>query len=133
MNRLQLAALFLPLALGVTISLLAVRRFKRDLHDNIWSEAQLESVRDLVTNPIWLWASAIFIVPILLSIIFTKDIGHTGAGGFICLALLPAQTAQRIRQLLTPKENATSVFADSQNFKPIRSGHWGQPPIHPSE
>jgi hypothetical protein len=133
MNRLRLAALTAPLAIGVTVSLLAVRRFKRSFHDNIWSEAELEPVKALVTNPIWLWASAIFIAPCLLSIIFSENTAHTGAGGFICLALLPAQTAQRIRQLLTPKEKTTSVFADWQSSKPIRSDHWGDQSLHPSE
>jgi hypothetical protein len=133
MNRLRLATLYASLPIGVAISLLAVRRFKRGFHANIWSEAELEPVKALVTNPIWLWASAIFIAPVLLSIIFTRDIGHAGAGGFMCLGLFPAQTAQRIRQLLTPKEKSTAVFADWQNFKPIRSDHWGDQPLHPSE
>jgi hypothetical protein len=132
-NRLQLAALTIPLALGLAVSLLAVRRFKRGFHDNIWTEADLEPVKVLVTNRIWLWASLALIVPPLVSIILNKNLAHPGAGGFICLALLPTQTAQHIQQLLTPKEKSTSVFADWQNSKPISSGHWGQPPVHPSE
>ena len=133
MNRLRLAALLIPFALGLPLCLLAVRRFKRGFYDNIWSEAELEPVKALVTNPIWTWASVILIAPTLLSIILSKDTAHIGAGGFICVALLPTQTAQRIRQLLTPKEKSTGALADWQNSKPISSGHWGQPPVHPSE
>jgi hypothetical protein len=133
MNRLRFAALSAPLAIGITVSLLAVRRFKRGFYDNIWSEAELEPVKALVTNPIWTWASVILIAPPLLSIILNKNLAHTGAGGFICLALLPTQTAQHIRQLLTPKEKSIGALADWQNSKPISSGHWGQPPVHPSK
>jgi hypothetical protein len=132
-NRLRLLAFLAPFALGLSVSLYAERQFRRGFQNDIWSDAELEPVKALVRNPIWTWASMMLIVPTLLSIIFSQNIAHTGTGAFICIALLPTQTAQRIRQLMTPKEKSTGFFADWQNVKPIRSDHWGDQPLHPSE
>jgi hypothetical protein len=132
-NRLRLIAFLAPLALGLSVSLSAERKFKRGFQNDIWNDAELEPVKELVANPIWNWASLILIVPCFLSVILSKNLAHTGAGGFICMALLPTQTAQRIRQLITPRRKPAGGLIDWHNFKPIRSDHWGDQPVHPSE
>lgn len=132
-NRLRLLAFLAPFALGLSVSLYAERQFRRGFQNDIWNDAELEPVKALVGNPIWTWASLILIAPCLLTVILSQNTAHTGAGAFICIALLPTQTAQRIRQLLRPKEKSTGVFADWQNFKPLRSDHWGDQPLHSSE
>jgi len=132
-NRLRLLAFLAPFALGLSVSLYSERQFKRGFQNDIWSDAELEPVKALVGNPIWTWASLILIAPCLLTVIFSQNTGHIGAGGFICIVLLPTQTAQRIRQLITPRTKSTGGLMDWHNFKPIRSDHWGEQPIPPSE
>jgi hypothetical protein len=132
-NRLRITAFLAPFALGLSLSFWAERQFKRCFQNDIWSDTELEPVKALVSNPIWTWAALALIVPGLLSAIYSGHSAHTGGGVLIYTALLPAQTVQRIRQLITPRIKSTSVFADWQNFKPIRSDHWGEQPVPPSE
>jgi hypothetical protein len=131
MNRLRFIAFFAPFAIGVTVSLLAERRLKRGLQDEIWSEAQLEPMLTLVAKPIWSWTGWLLFGAAAVSVIFSARTAHTG-GSLFYILLYPIQTAMRIRQLVTPKIQSTGGLKDWQNFKPIRSEHWGQP-IHPSE
>jgi hypothetical protein len=132
-NRLRITAFLAPFALGLSLSFWAERQFKRSFQNDIWSDAELEPVKALVTNPIWTWTSLALIVPGLLSMIFSGHSAHTGGAVFIYTALLPTQTAQRIRQLITPKIKPTGGLIDWHNFKPIRSDHWGEQPIPRSE
>jgi len=127
-NRLRLIAFLTPFALGLPLSLLAERQFIRCFQNNIWSDAELEPVKALVANPVWTWTSLALIVPWLVSVIFSR---HTIGGAFICIALLPTQTAQRIRQVITPRIEPPGRLFDWHNFKPLHSDHWGQPPVHP--
>jgi hypothetical protein len=130
-NRLRLIAFLTPFALGLSLSLLAERQFKRGFQNNIWSDAELEPVKALVANSIWPWTSLALIVPLLVSVIFSGHSTHTSGGAFFCIALLPTQTAQRIRQLITPRIESAGGLIDWNNFKPLHSDHWGQPPVHP--
>ena len=52
---------------------------------------------------------------------------RTNAGSFVYILLLPLQTATRLRQMLTPSLGGKDGLIDWQNFKPIRSEHWGKP------
>src|SRR5271170_1801134 len=69
LNRLRITTGFAPFVLGIAISLWAERRLKRGLHNEIWTEAQLEPVRALVAKPIWSWISILIIVAIALQVI----------------------------------------------------------------
>jgi hypothetical protein len=133
MNRLRLISLLGPFVVGMTVSFLAERRFKRCVNNQTWSEAQLEPVRALIAKPIWSWTSGLLIGATALSLIFILRREHTGAGAYIYMLLLPTQTVTRIRQLVTPRVKSTGGLIDWRSFKPIHSDHWGQQPIHPSE
>ncbi|WP_158945129.1 hypothetical protein [Granulicella sp. S190] len=133
MNRLRFVAFFTPLALGLAISQVAERRFNRGFHDDLWSEAELEPVKALVANPIWRWASLILCCFGLLAMIFSNNPKTHFSGILFYVFLVPTQTAMRIRQLVTSRVKTTGVFRDWKNVKPIRSDHWGQQPIPPSE
>jgi hypothetical protein len=132
MNLLRSIALFIPFVLGVTVSRLAVRRFKRGLDAAVWSEAQLEPVRTLVTKPVWTWATAALFVALALSVIFSVRTGHLGGGGFVYLLFFPIQTMSRIRYLLNPRAASNEALTDWGSSEPLQSDRWGQPPVHPS-
>ena len=130
MNRLRFVAFFTPFVLGLSISFSAERRFKRAFLDDIWSEAELEPVKALISYPIWTQASLILMGIALFAVIFTSPRTHF-SGVFFYILLIPSQTATRLRQLVSPTVKTTGVFMDWQNFKSIHSDHWGQPPVHP--
>lgn len=128
---LRFVAYFAPFTIGFSICWLAERRFKRDFLDNVWSEAELEPVKTLVANPIWTRIGVILAAIAVLSLIFSLRTDHPRTLFYVLL--LPAQTVQRIRQLVTPRVKSTGGLIDFRSFKPIHSDHWGQRPIHPAE
>jgi len=89
-------------------------------------------VRTLVTKPGWAWMSTAFIAAIALNVIFNARTSHAGAL-YTYVLLFPVQIVTRIRQLVAPRPHSGGALIDWQNFKPIQSEHWGQPPVHPSE
>jgi hypothetical protein len=106
MNRLRFVAYFAPFAIGIAISLWAEQQLKRGFQDEIWSEAELESVRTLITKPVWSWASWLLIGAAVVSVIFSARTAHTD-GNFFYTLIFPILTATRIRQLVTPKIEST--------------------------
>jgi hypothetical protein len=132
MNSLRLGAVFGPFLLGLGISLWSERRFKRGFQNGIWSEAEVESVRTLVTKPGWAWMSTVFIAAIVLNVIFSARTSHAG-GLYTYVLLFPVQIVTRIRQLVAPAPKSGGALIDWQSSKTIHSDHWGQPPVHPSE
>jgi hypothetical protein len=130
---LRFVAYFAPFTIGFSICWLAERRFKRGFLDNVWSEAELEPVKTVVTNSIWTRTGVILAVISVLSLIFSLRTDHPGSRTLFYVLLLPAQTVQRIRQLVTPRVKSTGDLIDFRSFKPIHSDYWGQPPVHPSE
>jgi hypothetical protein len=131
-NRLRFIAYFAPFAIGLALSLWAEHRFKGGLKGEIWSEAELEPVRAMVAKPLWSWTSWLLIGAAVVAMILFAFTAGTGHMALLYLLFYPIQTAARLRQLLTPKIT-TGGLKDWQNFQPIHSDHWGEPPLHPSE
>ena len=126
MNRSRIIAFSGPLLVGLPISVWAERRFNEGVRDETWSEAELAPVLSLVVKPIWSWGSWMILVACVLSSVLWE---HRDGGSFVYILLYPLQLATRMRQLLTPKPRPNGGLLDLQNFKPIRSEHWGEPAL----
>jgi hypothetical protein len=103
---------------------LAEKRLRQGFLDDVWSEEELASVRAMLAQPIWRWGGLMVVAAAVFSLTFHT---RTNAGSFVYILLLPLQTATRLRQMLTPSLGSKDSLIDWQNFKPIRSEHWGRP------
>jgi hypothetical protein len=117
-------AFFAPFLIGLPIWGLAEKRLRRGFLDDVWSERELEFVRAMLAQPLWRWGGLMVVAAAVFSLTFRT---RTNAGSFVYILLLPLQTATRLRQMLTPSLGGKDGLIDWQNFKPIRSEHWGKP------
>ena len=84
---------------------------------------EIAPVQRFLTGDLWLWSGLLLILAGVLCLAFTNRLS---GGGAIYVLSLPFQTAGRLRQLVTPRPNQGSAFADWHSFQPIRSEHWGE-------
>ncbi len=121
--RLRFLVYATPFVSGLVLWLWAEKRFKRGFQADAWTEAQLAPVRSFLSSRLWAWSGLALIVVCATALLLRRS---SYAGSVIYMLILPSQTAQRLRTLITPTSNKRSGLADWGNFQPIRSEHWGQ-------
>ena len=125
-NRLLFLAMVVPFVGGIAPMLWAERRLKRGLLDDAWLEDELTGARSMLDRPGWGRASVVLFLACLF-VVVTKDGGHS-AFFYFYLLMMPTQVVYRMRQMIALPTVAGIGMQDWQNFKPIRSEHWGDAP-----
>ena len=64
---------------------------------------------------------------LILAVLLVITQKHLKGGSLIYMLSLPAQTASRLRQMLTPPASHGAGLMQWSNLQPIRSEHWGEP------
>ncbi len=122
-NSLRCLGYMGPILIGLPPTFWAERRLRRGIHDELWTEAELDRVRTLVQKPFWRWFSFGLIAVCLFLFVFRQGFN---LGFFIGMLIYPSQVAMRIRQLVTPAEAPKILLREWQSSKPIHSEHWGE-------
>lgn len=121
--RLRTTVYLLPFAIGLGLLIWGEKRFKRGYRDDLWSEAELAEVRRVVEWRIWSLVAFGIVVLWIVALCFEHSLR---SAGIWYVLMMPGQTAQRIKQLITPRVERSSGLADWRNFGPLRSEHWGE-------
>lgn len=124
--RLRMVVFLLPGAVGLTLMFWAEKRFKRGFMDDLWTEAELEAARRLLTSGLWKAVAISFSVLILVSLLFVLGRNGSKAAWSWYVLMLPSQTVQRLRTLITPRAAVSSGLRDWRSLRPIQSEHWGE-------
>ena len=120
-DRLGLVGFLVAFLCGAGISLMAERRLRNGVRDQVWTEEELEPLRRRFDHPAW---TVLAWVPSVMLFVVFFNRQHLAS---LCLMLiLPLQTGHRLRQILE-REVGSGSPAEWRSFKPIQSEHWGEP------
>lgn len=111
-----------PFAVSLFLLVWAEKQFKTGFQQDRWTEAELAGVRAFLSSKVlrgtW-WLLVALWVAALVAQHSTRDAVTW------YLLLMPLLTAQRIRQLITPRVESAGLLG-WRNFGRVRSEHWGE-------
>jgi hypothetical protein len=113
-----------PFLVGFCMAIVAVTRLRRGVKRNVWTELELETLRRLLRNPLWVTVSvALFLLALGLAVM---DHG-SGHAGLFCFLIAPSQTLMNLVNA-TKSVATTQDRIDLNGSAAMRSEHWGDPP-----
>lgn len=132
-SRLQLGLLLIAVAPGILVWWWAERRFKRELLDGRWPEASLAGVRGLVKRQLW-WIWSCYALGVVASFLayFAPGADKRTINPFaIYLFSLPPEAVRRLHRLVIPPPppRPSGGLVELRDVQPLRSEHWGEPPL----
>jgi hypothetical protein len=115
---------FVPFFVGGVIFLLAQRRLKSSINNDVWTDTELEPLRKRSVHPAWMILFLLTIVAWIVCGIVTDLHRETD---LLWGLLLPLQMMLPVQAMLRPaRSGGDGGLLNLRNSSPIRSEHWGE-------
>jgi len=126
-NRLNFAVCFLPFIAGAIVWAQSLKRLRNGIKNDLWSEDDLASLRRCFDHAAWTVLSVVCVLVMLSQVVLSK---HVILGPTYWVSFWTLQTFSQLRIALKRKTTGSVGLKNWQEWTPIRSEHWGEPPSY---
>jgi hypothetical protein len=118
----------IPFVIGFVVVIQAQKKLRAGIKSGLWSDEQLQPLRNCMGHPAWTVLIVLCIVGMLSQAVLSHQ-AMIGAGYWVSFMLM--QGILQLRAIVKPQVAHTESFEglkDPQNWKSISSEHWGEAP-----